>query len=171
MSEDLKSKVIDTIDSLIPKGQNSLVGMLKMKTRRKIIPGERFGRLVVIKKDGVHIKPCGTKQSKYLCICDCGKYTSVLGQNLISGNTKSCGCLSREIKKEKLLPYNKGVINHIILQYKRHARNRGFDWHLNTRRIQTGLIKGCCNTGSRTGRSLRQKPEDLGRIYLIRLRR
>lgn len=122
--------------------------MLKMKTRRKIIPGERFGRLVVIKKDGVHIKPCGTKQSKYLCICDCGKYTSVLGQNLTNGNTKSCGCLSREIKKAKLLPNNKGVINHIILQYKRHARDRGFDWQLSYEQVEKLINSPCYYCGA-----------------------
>lgn len=32
----------------------------------------------------------------FLCKCDCGNIVSVRGQNLLSGSTKSCGCLARE---------------------------------------------------------------------------
>lgn len=39
------------------------------------------------------------KNSKhiYSCNCDCGKQTVVTRNNLMSGNTKSCGCLYKEI--------------------------------------------------------------------------
>jgi hypothetical protein len=110
--------------------------------------GDRFGRLTVIRKDGVHKKPCGTTQSKYLCKCDCGKEISVLMQNLKNGNTKSCGCLSAEIKKSKLLPNNKGVINHIILQYKRHARNRNLVWELSYEQVEKIINSPCYYCGT-----------------------
>lgn len=35
------------------------------------------------------------------CICDCGIETIVQGSNLISGATKSCGCLRKEIMQER----------------------------------------------------------------------
>lgn len=110
--------------------------------------GDRFGRLVVIRKVGVHKKPCGTTQSKYLCQCDCGNQTVVLMQNLKNGNTKSCGCLTKEINEEKRLPNNRGVINHIILQYKRHARDRGLYWGLSYEQVEEIINAPCFYCGT-----------------------
>lgn len=39
----------------------------------------------------------------FLCACDCGKTKQVLGNSLINGNTKSCGCSSRKRGKEHKL--------------------------------------------------------------------
>ena len=50
----------------------------------------RFGRLTVI-----HQVPF-VKDKRWLCRCDCGNLTSVLGYNLLNGNTKSCGCLRKD---------------------------------------------------------------------------
>ena len=55
--------------------------------------GQKFNRLLVIKRT----------VNKYnhkalLCKCDCGNYTIVTIQNLKSNNTKSCGCLKKEVK-------------------------------------------------------------------------
>ncbi len=53
------------------------------------LTGKRFARLVVAGRNG------RSKQYKaeWVCICDCGKEIVVVGSALISGNTKSCGCL------------------------------------------------------------------------------
>jgi len=110
--------------------------------------GDRFGRLTVIKKDGVHKKPCGTTQSKYLCRCDCGKKVSVLMQNLKNGNTRSCGCLSQELKASKKLNDNRGVINQVILGYKRHARDRGLEWHLEYDDVKKLIALPCFYCGA-----------------------
>lgn len=62
------------------------------------ITGVRFGRLVAIKKTqkGSQKAGCKRTRAKWLCQCDCGKQTEVVAESLHSGNTKSCGCLSRE---------------------------------------------------------------------------
>ena len=52
------------------------------------LTGQRFGRLVVIKL----LTPKGTKHHKWLCKCDCGNECAVLGNSLVGGHTKSCGC-------------------------------------------------------------------------------
>lgn len=54
----------------------------------KINPGDRFGKLVAIKK-----LPKEKDMPKWLCICDCGTEVDVWGTNLLTKNTKSCGCL------------------------------------------------------------------------------
>lgn len=58
---------------------------------RKIdLSGQKFGRLTAIEPvvvDG---------HRKWLCVCDCGNFTTVATGSLRSGGTKSCGCLNRE---------------------------------------------------------------------------
>jgi len=59
--------------------------------------GERFGRLVVIERYGCNVQG----RAKWLCRCDCGRETAVDSRNLKSGNTRSCGCLRRDISVAK----------------------------------------------------------------------
>ena len=58
----------------------------------KDIRGQRFGRLLVESFDD-NSRP---KYVKWVCKCDCGKLISVLGRDLRTGNTESCGCLHVE---------------------------------------------------------------------------
>ncbi len=53
---------------------------------------QRFDRLVVIGKAGVD----KGRHVLWECKCDCGNTIAVTGNNLRSGNTKSCGCMARE---------------------------------------------------------------------------
>jgi len=64
---------------------------------RKALIGKRFGKLTVtgyVGKDrGMH---------RWKCICDCGRET-VVGQTLLlSGKTKSCGCLQATVFQDNL---------------------------------------------------------------------
>jgi len=54
--------------------------------------GKQFGRLTVIKRNGV------SKDGHILwsCRCICNKKINVNGNSLKSGHTKSCGCLRKE---------------------------------------------------------------------------
>ena len=63
------------------------------------ITGQTFGYLTVI---GRAEKPQGIKSRNayWKCKCKCGKETIVMGTNLRSGNTKSCGCLQKEITSQ-----------------------------------------------------------------------
>lgn len=53
----------------------------------------RFGRLVVMEYAGKN----GRGKHQWRCKCDCKNYAVVDGYSLISGNTMSCGCLSKDI--------------------------------------------------------------------------
>lgn len=54
--------------------------------------GRSFGRLTVL---SIHERVIG-KHIKYKCVCQCGKESIATGTNLLTGTTKSCGCLKRE---------------------------------------------------------------------------
>lgn len=53
---------------------------------------QRFGRLVVTKR-AKH----PTKLSSWECKCDCGNTCIVSSGELRKGQTKSCGCLRKEV--------------------------------------------------------------------------
>lgn len=57
----------------------------------KDLTGERFGRLVVIKR--LENK---NKRTYWLCQCDCGNTTTKCAGDLKSGRSRSCGCIRAE---------------------------------------------------------------------------
>lgn len=64
------------------------------------LTGKRFGKLVVL-----GLSDTSTPNLKrWECICDCGNKKIIQGNNLHSGNTKSCGCLIEHhgLRKSKL---------------------------------------------------------------------
>lgn len=66
-----------------PVGEETEVNRLQLT-------GRRFGRLRVI---AVAKRKKNERRAPWLCICDCGTKTRVITQHLITGHSKSCGCL------------------------------------------------------------------------------
>lgn len=62
-----------------------------MNPNVKDLTGRTFGRLTVLKRDG-SIR----SHSAWACSCSCGSEARVLGVNLTSGKTRSCGCIVNE---------------------------------------------------------------------------
>lgn len=58
------------------------------------ITGQKYGRLTVISLS--HSDKRGERF--WLCKCECGKEITASGYKLRSGNTKSCGCLQKEMR-------------------------------------------------------------------------
>ena len=65
--------------------------------------GKRFGRLMVISR--VEGNQGGV--IKWLCKCDCGSNTTVSGKSLRKGETKSCGCLKLDLRREAFTTHGK----------------------------------------------------------------
>lgn len=71
------------------------------------LTGQKFERLTVL---GIAYKKHNkSKNGKntgltyfYKCKCDCGNETIVSARNLRTGNTKSCGCLGKEIRRKTI---------------------------------------------------------------------
>lgn len=63
------------------------------------LTGQRFGRLVVIRKSG---ERTNAGEVLWECKCDCGEFSVVKSGNLRSGSTKSCGCLRKEVVSKKM---------------------------------------------------------------------
>ena len=78
--------------------------MVKVKND---LTGMTFERLTVLKQVEDYVSPNGIRQSRWLCECSCPAHTKieVVGGSLVSGKTRSCGCLQKEkvsqiVKKE-----------------------------------------------------------------------
>lgn len=59
--------------------------------------GQRFGRLVVVCMTGTY-----QGHAQWECRCDCGGTTVAVGKTLRSGGKSSCGCLRREVVKNRM---------------------------------------------------------------------
>lgn len=64
---------------------------------RPSLIGQRFGRLTVCDVD----KPDKWRQMHWICLCDCGVFTTVSGGDLRTDHIRSCGCLRREVARER----------------------------------------------------------------------
>lgn len=62
----------------------------------KIVPGQQFGRLTVLKR----VEDRG-RQSMWACSCACGSTKDIAGPSMLKGSTKSCGCYHREVSAER----------------------------------------------------------------------
>ena len=63
----------------------------------KDLTGKRFGRLVVTGLAGRD----KNKKLLWSTICDCGNTKTVRGEQLIKGDTASCGCLKKDVNKQR----------------------------------------------------------------------
>lgn len=89
--------------SCLKSGGTKSCGCLKKETAARIgaakrsdISGQRFGRLIAL-------EPTAKRQGTAIvwhCVCDCGNTADISIASLHSGETRSCGCLQKEITSE-----------------------------------------------------------------------
>jgi hypothetical protein len=81
-------------------------------------PGERFGRLTVT---GLGAKKNGT--FLWQCTCECGGQKEIAAFSLLSGRTRSCGCLVHRQSQES-------AVRAVFTTYRTAAKRRGHAWKL-----------------------------------------
>ena len=90
----------------------------------KDLIGNKYGRLTVIKRLG----STKNKKSLFLCKCDCGKHVEIIGGNLVSGTTKSCGCYKLQLRHESANPDRRRLkrIHRMMLQRCEDKNNKSY---------------------------------------------
>jgi len=68
-----------------------------MRKPKQDLVGKKFSRLAVLSFSG----PGKSGHFTWKCRCDCGVVKDVIGQQLISGSTKSCGCLRKQVARKR----------------------------------------------------------------------
>lgn len=88
------------------------------------LTGKQFGRLTVVSR----AENDKRGNARWLCRCDCGNYSVVMGKHLRCGHTESCGCSHQEVAQKNLT----------ILNAKTDGRSK-------TRlyRIWVGMLRRC----------------------------
>ena len=85
-------KEVDIISTSLRNGHTKSCGHLAKQAQFQALnikSGQKFGRLTVIEQ--VYIP--NSRNSLWRCQCECGNTKIITGHCLISGMTKSCGCL------------------------------------------------------------------------------
>lgn len=62
---------------------------------------QTIGRLKVMKRSTND----AFQRARWLCQCECGRQITIIGNHLTSGNTQSCGCIAREMKRQRFLTH------------------------------------------------------------------
>ena len=89
-------KVVSVIADNLVRGRTKSCGCHQHKSCAYDLTGHRFGQLFVISRaenqgSGHYAK------ARWNCLCDCGRMTTVTSDNLMSGNSTSCGCKPKKI--------------------------------------------------------------------------
>ena len=132
-----------------------MVKRINMENSKNLI-GKKFGRLTVIKRD--FSDKWG--KAKWICECQCGIKTSVIGQNLRNGNTKSCGCL----KKNRLIS-GIAMMRRTIKNYKRSAKEQGYEYTLTEEQFREITQKDCFYCGAKPNNIMKHPYSNGDYIY------
>lgn len=89
----------------------------------KDLTGQRFGRLTALKFNNINPK---NRCAVWLCKCDCGNTLLIDSSRLTSGNTKSCGCIKKELNKTRAIKhgYYNNRLYKIWYDMKRRCYNK-----------------------------------------------
>lgn len=100
---DCGGTVITTTHNLrsTKKGTKSC-GCLHAELKMRDLTNMKFGRLTVLRPAGLNFR--GSRL--WTCRCSCGNEVTLPSSVIISGNTRSCGCLARDITRQNTIERN-----------------------------------------------------------------
>jgi hypothetical protein len=96
-------------------------------------PGQRFGRGVVVDPEVKVTLQNGATYRAARLRCDCGNEYTAYIFNIRKGNTQSCGCLARELRRARnqaRAVYGRTARAGILNSYRTKASLRGYAWEL-----------------------------------------
>lgn len=110
--------------------------------------GKRFGRLTVT-EESVRASSGKSKVTKWKCVCDCGAVKWVQRSSLMSGQSRSCGCLQKDtVSFIRSLEPGTAAKNLIFSQYKLRAQRKNLSFELSQNEFIEISQKPCHYCGS-----------------------
>ena len=115
--------------------------------------GNKYGRLTVLSLAEPHITKGGYKKNRWNCICDCGNKIVVIGDNLRSNNTQSCGCYQKDrISETSIIDLSNQRFGRLVVKEKTY-KNGVMYWKCKCdcgnysdvlpQHLKRGFIKSC----------------------------
>lgn len=115
--------------------------------------GVKYGRVTVLGLAGYIFNKQNKRRLVWSAICECGNNFHVRGNDLVTGQIKSCGCLKREAtilfnktNKTKVM-YN--TFSAVWQSYKRGAIERGLNFNLSKKQFYDLSQKDCFYCGQK----------------------
>lgn len=116
----------------------------------KNVDGMKFGKLTILES-------IWSKEPMVKCLCDCGNIVVLNRNSVITGHTRSCGCLQKETMTKIRFQDDSGFVsdfgNEIIRPYKRNKRgtllweckcgNCGNSFYAIPAKIKNNSIRSC----------------------------
>ena len=113
----------------------------------KSLVGKKFGRWLVISME----RDSDKRITFYKCKCDCGKELVVRSSNLISGQSKSCGCLAKDLLAARAKPIEEVIARATFTYYKRNAGYRSIVFELTKEQVRDIIFSPCFYCGTKAG--------------------
>lgn len=127
--------------------------------RKIILYGKTFGRWFVIPDEHTLVKIKGGV-TYWKCRCSCGNENYVARESLLKGLSKSCGCLAKEILRNKVkLPDGEANLNSLYHRYIIQANKRNLSFELTKEEFRILASSDCFYCG--------QKPEKHGKSKTV----
>ena len=99
---------IKTSSSSVKAGKTKSCGCIPNTTNLIDLTGQKFDKWTVLEK-----APSRNGHVYWLCQCKCGNIKEVKADSLRSGRSKSCGCLQKELLKERIKSTKGNKIKHL----------------------------------------------------------
>lgn len=118
----------------------------KNKTTVRDLLGQKFGKLIVISRNGSDKQ----KRAMWLCQCDCGNQVTVRGSDLTNGKIISCGCHKKEVLSKNLIGLRFGRLT-VVSKSKTNIHGNiwlcecdcGNEIEVTTNHLTTGNTQSC----------------------------
>jgi hypothetical protein len=137
----------------------------RLKFEEEDIIGKKFGMLTILERTDKKDKQ---NRPIVICKCDCGAICERSYRNMKSGETKSCGCLRRELarksakllgekfgkinilhcKHDNKLPYGKSAFNRLYTAYRYNSRKNNVEFCLTKDEFKLLTSSECHYCGS-----------------------
>lgn len=142
---DCGKETIVTSNALL-MGDTKSCGCLKSTKKTIDLKGKKFNRLLVLESADTRTRKHRV-EALWKCQCDCGKEIIIPRGNLISGNTKSCGCLKIDQLIERVKkPDGEASFTRLYTDYKnsKHIRKKNLEFSL-SKEVFRNLVIGNCH--------------------------
>lgn len=167
-------KTKDVTSHSLTQGLTKSCGCLQKEATQTLVidlTGQKFGRLTVIRRVGY----IGEKHPSIVweCKCDCGKIATVRAQSLRRGETRSCGCLSRENrvnniwknrKKYPTIDRKAAVEKYVCRRIYEHCRKNEHGCELTMTDVKALAFAACHYCGKIGGREYRDYDKKAHRL-------
>lgn len=124
-----------------------------MHWRTSNIKGHIFGKLIVLEYSGKTTHK-DSRASTWLCGCLCGKTLIVPGTALRRGNTASCGCSRRSLRRRTIVSKAtravdgyKSSLMRLVYTYRASAKKKGVPFALTILEFEQLVLRDCTYCG------------------------